>query len=286
MYSQNISQDNRGAVVIVVDCSLSMKSITKFNHTLLPKHRVAKLITNHIIEELVARSARPTYMRDYFDIAVIGYSGLDSFSLHEELGDGFVSVVRFAECRPQPETVMINQLTREGNIVEVPITIHPWIETSAAGASPMYDALMRAKMLIGTWCKHRDNTENFPPIIFHITDGACSDAIPADLMELSREIQKIGTNDGNALIITIHLSTYGDEEEKCGIYPREGDFASADQDRMLMFQMSSIVPETLEPYVFRTRNAQYLGPYRAVALDFSPCSMLSIINIGSKTVSL
>ena len=281
MYNTLITHIHRGAVAILVDCSLSMKSLTLFHNTVLSKQEVGFIVANHIIEELIIRCARRKRMRDYFDIAAIGYSGTEAYSLLGDYGDGFVKAIRLAEERPQPCTIYLRQQLRDGTMTDAPIIVYPWVKTSASGASPMYDGLARTKMLVNEWCKDSDNRNSFPPLIFHITDGACSDAHPRDLCDISYDLRNMSTTDGNALFITLHLSTYGEHNEPCEIYPEDYLYASCDRDRELMCKMSSLIPTVLEPHLSHLIARRGGGPYRALALNYSPCSILSIINIGS-----
>lgn len=271
---------------MLVDCSLSMKSKTLFHNTLLSKQEVSAIVTNTIIEELVVRCERRTRLRDYFDIAVIGYSGEESYSLLPNYKDDFVKAIRLAEDRPQPRTVYLKQRLLDNSIKELPYIIYPWVETSASGASPMYNALMRTKALVSDWCRDRYNRNSFPPLIIHITDGACSDAYSRDLVDIAFDIRNTSTLDGEALIMTLHLSTYGDHDEPCEIYPRDYDYASGDQDRILMRYMSSLIPERLEKFLSAFFREDTSGPYRALALNHSPSTALLIMNIGSISTSM
>lgn len=281
MYYKTITHINRSAVVLLVDCSLSMKSKTLYHNTVLTKQEVSFIVANHIIEELVVRCDRRKRMRDYFDVAAIGYSGDEAFSLLPSYGEGFVKVIRLAEDRPQPRTVYLKQRFPDNSIKEMPHIIYPWVETSASGASPMYDALLRTRALVSQWCKERENCNSFPPLIINITDGVCSDAYSTDLVDIAFDIRRLSTSDGKALIMTLHLSTIGDHDEPSEVYPCDLDCATCDQDRALMRHMSSLIPEELEPFISMCLHEGSSGPYRALALNHTPCSILAILNIGS-----
>ena len=281
MYYKTVTHTHRAAVVVLVDCSLSMKSKTFFHNTVLSKQEVSWIVTNHIIEELVVRCDRRSRMRDYFDIAVIGYSGEEAYSLLPNYGEGFVKATRLAEDWPQPRTVYLKHRLPNNSVKELPHIVHPLVETSASGASPMYDALLRARVLVSKWCKERENWSSFPPLIINITDGACSDAYPTDLVDIAFDIRCLSTNDGEALIMTLHLSTIGDHDEPCELYPCDLECATGDQDKALMRHMSSLIPEALEPFLTMCFRENTSGPYRALALNHNPCSILAILNIGS-----
>lgn len=112
MYQQHVTHRNRTAVILVIDCSVSMKARTHINDMPIAMSEAAAMVSNFIIDELIERARRNDKVRNYYDIAVIGYSGDGVESLLPMSGDGFVSIDRLAEHAPQPKTYVVEQNTR------------------------------------------------------------------------------------------------------------------------------------------------------------------------------
>ena len=73
MYTQTITRQNRGAILIAIDCSLSMSERINFNNLNISKAEAVALICNYILDELLALATRGREVRNYYDIAVLGY---------------------------------------------------------------------------------------------------------------------------------------------------------------------------------------------------------------------
>ena len=136
MYRRVVTHYDRCAILFIVDCSLSMRNLTRFGITEMSKIEVASLIVNHMIDDLVARATRGINVRDYYDIGVIGYSGYEAYSMLPGDDTVFKRVVRLVEDSPQPKFVSLNCQTVDGDVRTMPYLVHPWIEPEASGASP------------------------------------------------------------------------------------------------------------------------------------------------------
>ena len=77
MYTQSITRNHRTAFILAIDCSGSMAESILFRGRRLNKAEAVAGITNDLLFELVERARRSDGIRDYYDIAVIGYSGDD-----------------------------------------------------------------------------------------------------------------------------------------------------------------------------------------------------------------
>lgn len=282
MYDYRVSTTRRWAVIIVVDCSLSMQQTMVLNRTPMRKIDAATIIANNIIDELVARSTRYGTVRNYFDIAVLGYSGSGTLSLLPDPSHDLVSVTTLAEQRPQPEQIYIKRSVEGGDeLVDVPFTLYPWVRLTASGLSPMYDALQRAKLLAKEWCTNNRQNHCVPPTIFHITDGGCSDATDLDLLDLSREIHKLHIGSENVLLYNTHLIS-DDDTLPCEYHlPRKDYFYSHNPESTLLFNMSSIMPGYMNAYVNYYLCREESGVRRAFSVNTNPTHIISAINIGS-----
>ena len=284
MYNQPITHKARTAIVFIIDCSMSMRQGAKIGNLVRTKIEIISLICNMMIDELVLRATRGDKVRNYYDIAVLGYSRGRVESLLPGEGDGFVAIDRLVEMMPMPKTLDIEQQDGDGNTITAPITLHEWIKPRAAGSTPMHEALAHVHMLVDEWCRNLDNRYSFPPIVFHITDGGCSDADEPALLDIAKRITDTHTEDGNTLLFNIHLSSdiWNDYHE---LFPNAKKFTSDRPDRTILFKMSSIVPKQLEHLVAYLLGLKHRGPYRCVAFNSSPVDLLSILNIGTESVN-
>ncbi|MBQ8366858.1 MAG: VWA domain-containing protein [Alistipes sp.] len=285
MYQQHITHRNRTAIILLIDGSVSMKARMRINNSPIAMSDVAAMVANFVIDELVERARRNNRVRNYYDIAAIGYSGDGVVSLLPGDGDGLISVDRLVEYMPQPKTYVVEQKTPEGKSVYAHFLLHPWVEPKAKGCTPMYDALVAVKDIVEAWCNDPDNSDSFPPMVLHISNGDCSDAGEEELIEIARRITDTHTRDGNTLLVNLHLSPTNEANDFCNVFPSEATFHSKDPDRIALFKMSSVIPKSLEPAIYDMLHQRYRGPYRAVAFNTSVCEILSIINIGSASIN-
>ena len=98
MYTQEITRTHRTAFVIAIDQSSSMQESVVVNSRRMTKAEAVAAITNRLIDELVMRARRDDGIRNYYDIAVIGYGNEKVYPL---LGEtlGFLPVSIIAERR-------------------------------------------------------------------------------------------------------------------------------------------------------------------------------------------
>jgi len=92
-----------------------------------------------------------------------------------------------------------------------------WVRPLASDKTPMYSALRRCHELCSQWCARRSNRESYPPTIFNITDGESSEGDERRLLDAAESIRKLGTDDGTALLINIHICS--DESRRQVLFP-------------------------------------------------------------------
>lgn len=284
MYDQPVTHKERTAILFIVDCSVSMLQPATIGNLTLPKIEIVKFICNAMIDELMLRSLRGTKVRNYYDIAVLGYSMGGVESLLPGDSDSFISVDRLVEMAPMPQTIYVEQHDGNGNTINAPITIHEWINPRAAGSTPMHEALAYAYTLVERWCHNLDNRYSFPPIVFHITDGDFNDADEVSLLDIASRIKQTHTEDGNTLLFNIHLSS-DREDGYSESFPHAKKFTTDRRNRAILYEMSSVMPKTLEPFITCLDSVKHRGPYRCVTFNTAPCGLLSILNIGTESVN-
>lgn len=281
MYRQLVTHNRRAAIVFLIDCSLSMLQQTRIGTIECSKIKMAELMCNMMIDELVVRCSRHDRVNNYYDIAALGYSQMGVESLLPGDTEDFMPVDRLTDLMPMPTTITCRAKIN-GKMVDIPYTYSPWIEPRAGGSTPMLEALAYTYTIVDHWCRNLDNRDSFPPIIFHFTDGLSNDSDKAALLDMASRVTSTHTNDGNTLLFNIHLST--DVDAKQHIFPSNRSFKTTDRDRELLFMMSSIVPKHLEDSVAFILNLKRRGPYRGMMSNYSPGDLISIINTGTESI--
>lgn len=284
MYSQTITHLHRTAFIIALDCSSSMQGMTRLNNKEMRKADAVAIVCNYIVDELLARATRGGEVRDYYDIAIIGYNNHDVLPIIPENVNEFISIAALAKRAPQPREYRFEQSDDNGFSTIASFVLREWIKPIAEDLTPMHAALMHVQSLVSRWCSRLENMESFPPIVFNITDGECNDATSDELIAAARGITLTGTNDGNTLLINIHLSSSPDTISD--IFPSDGDYHADTEYQMTLYRMSSLMPSTMEPLIEEIGTHRGKGPYRGMAYNITPSELLAILNIGSESINL
>lgn len=282
MYDTRITHINRTAFVILIDCSASMQEHIFFNQQLMSKADAVAFVCNYLIEELIARATRNDKVRNYYDVGVVEYSGHGVVDLLPAAIDGFTPIDILAEHSPKRTTYNFECVNDHGHYCNSSITVGEWISPQSHGSTPMYEALYHTFEIVQRWCMKPENHESFPPIIFNITDGEYSDGREVDMRMMAQRIKGLSTANGNVLLLNIHLST-GDTLAK-RILPTDAYFRTDNPYEQLLFDMSSVLPPSMEPMLANVFSLPLRGPYRGVAFNTSICELLSILSIGSQSV--
>lgn len=281
MYSQEITRRHRTAFVIAIDQSGSMQERVRFGRHEMSKAAAVARITNSLLTELVDRSTRTDGVRNYYDVAVVGYSGDDVRMLLDE--DGFVAVDRLARRRPQTETLYSEETLPDGSAMLSGHSMHQWFLPQAAGKTPMYEALLRVRDLLAAWCARNENRASFPPVAINITDGEASDCTDDELRRVCSQIRRLSTDDGAALLFNIHIST--DSSSPAMVFPMPDEIARANPYARLLAECSSIMPEPFDEAVREFKGAGAMPPFYGMGYNTSIIELLSIINIGSRSIT-
>ena len=223
MYSQEITRTHRSAFVLVLDRSASMQQQVRFGELLMSKAEAVAYTANALLTELIDRSRRTDGLRDYYDVAVVGYCNDEVEMLLCE--DGFLSIERLAAREPKMSRLAIERQRSDGSSAIEEHHQYRWIEPRAEGTTPMYEALLRVRDMLREWCEKEANRESFPPVVIHITDGEASDCDDRELRDVCSEVRRVATRDGNVLLLNIHIST--DSTLESIIFPMADELRSA-----------------------------------------------------------
>ncbi len=139
MYEKSITREHRTAFMILIDQSGSMVERIEYDGLKISKSEAVAMVTNQILSELIARARRYEGVRDYYDIAVVGYSGEGVKSALAPNDEPFVSVSELA--KREVANVERRQECRsplgEGFIHT--ISTPEWIKPLHLGETPMFE---------------------------------------------------------------------------------------------------------------------------------------------------
>ena len=282
MYTQSITRNHRTAFILAIDGSGSMAESILFRGRRLTKAEAVATITNDLLFELVERARRSDGVRDYYDIAVIGYSGDDEVRPLLPGGEELVSVSTLAAGKMPVRTEVVEHRFPDGNIALREIPAPSWIEPCAAGQTPMCEALRRVRDITAEWTAKAANARSFPPVVFNITDGEATDCDDEELRSVCNQIKALGTTDGNVLLINIHIAA-GDTERPV-FFPEAGEANYTNRYAALLYDCSSEMPAVFNEAIREAKGPGSVPPFRGMSYNASAAQLVAMLNIGSISV--
>lgn len=282
MYSQSITREHRTAFIIALDLSGSMCEVVTTPEGERTKAEVLCSITNNLLFELIERARRHDGVRDYYDVAVIGYSGA---GIRPLIGQSdFISIKELAQMEPTQRERLVMRRLPDGQERLHRIREVAWIEPTAEGQTPMYEMLCYLHEMVRRWCREPQNRTSFPPVIFHITDGEASDCQDEALQAICERIQEEGTADGGVLLLNNHIAS------DCGLpsrlFPASVEELGEERYARLLYRCSSPMPTLYEEEIRRLRGDRAAGPFRGMSYNCSAHELISLLNIGSISLPL
>ena len=244
-YTKKMGADSPGLIVFVLDQSGSMNA--DWLGSQLPQHpakaEAVADILNGAIREIGARSVKGNDISPRCDLAVIGYGGGDVGSQWSGALAGR-EIVSIKEVVPNPlgeDDVQEQMPDGRGGLVEVDKKVKYWIEAKADGGTPMGHAMAEAQRLIEQWLREPSHQRSFPPIVIHVTDGLPQDEKAA--IQASESIRQLRTDDGNVLVINIHLPEGVSYQHAFPV--SSSDLPPGNNAASLLFAMSSTLPDEM-----------------------------------------
>lgn len=285
MYSQEITRAHKAAIVIAIDQSCSMGGRMAIDGWDISKAEAVAMVAGRIIDELILRSKRDNTIRDYYDVAIVGYSDGDVYSLLDHKHD-FVSVVELNKRVVPHTTYLLSHCTLRGvkNLYE---DVTMWVRPRAEGDTPMYKMIVHVSDMVAAWCDEKSHRESFPPIVFNITDGEASDGDYEMLRRAARRLKQTGTNDGNTLFVNIHISS--NTLRPPVIFPTEQELQETDRHAQILKDMSSVMPESFLSQVMECRNEGYNtinDTHYAMSYNASITELVAMLTIGTRSAGI
>ncbi|MCZ7563807.1 MAG: VWA domain-containing protein [Burkholderiales bacterium] len=234
-------------------------------------------VANRTIHDLCLRCSATEEIRNYYDIAVIGYGSAVGPAFAGGLtGRTFIPISEVANTPARVDQRMKKVPDGAGGLVEQSVRFPVWLDPQASGGTPMCEAIRQATSLVGDWIKQHPTS--FPPTILNITDGESTDGDPSGP---GQELQRLRTSDGEVLVFNCHVTAQAIGKIE---YPSGPDSLPNDHARAL-FSFSSLIPP-----VFR-QTATQLGVdiqegARAFVFNADPVSLAQFFEIGTRPANL
>ncbi len=279
MYSNPITRLHPTTFVILIDQSGSTKERIVYAGAEMTKSRAISLIASSFIDELLYRARREGGTRDYYDIAVLGYSGDGVSSLVSSEGE-FTTPSRLAASAVRTEKIARERMLPSGRSVVAVTEQNIWIPEKAAGVTPMYGALGKALSLVEWWCRQKRGRESYPPTVINITDGEASDCTGDDVRTIAAQIRATGTSDGATILMNIHLARAG-EGAMPVLFPSSLQELPEIRYARLLWDISSEMPVCCNDMIEGMHKGAASPPFRAVGWCSPMNSVAAMMNIGS-----
>jgi len=239
MYTAEISRRNPSCFLFLVDQSASMGDLFGSGEGNISKAQFLADAINRVLLTLVGSSTRSeAVVGRYFDVGVIGYGATVGPALGGALaGREMVGIDELANNPLRVEDRVQKIPDGMGGLVEVTNKFAIWFDPVASNGTPMCHALWQAHGLLESWIAQ--HPQAFPPTVINITDGEANDGDPQPVSEAIRELC---TEDGNALLFNLHLSSLRGVMQ---IHFPDSEHTLPDQYAKLLFRMSSEMPMSM-----------------------------------------
>jgi hypothetical protein len=278
MYSREISRQYRGLFIFLLDQSFSMEE--PLGNSQNRKMDELALAINGWLQNMVIRSTGSEGVKNYMDIAVIGYrtdmeaNAIIESPLAEVLKDRLL--VPINEIADHP--IRIDKKQRQilddetGELMQTEVEVPVWVEAFAEGGTPMCSALYKAHELASQWIE--SNSDSFPPVVIHITDGESQEGDPLPYAEPLKDLE---TSDGNVLLFNCHLSMTPADSF---LFPSSEEILPDDLARVL-FRMSSPLPEPMAKRALAEGFELQPGA-RGMAFNADMVALIKFLDMGTR----
>ena len=277
-YTQSLSSENPGYIVILIDQSGSMMNSFGGATGGTKAEECAKAV-NNVLQIMILSCTKGFDIKNRCDISVLSYGASGNTAKNAFNGDLatklFVTIQDLSENCLKYETVKMKEFDGFAETEfdeEIPI----WIEPVASDGTPMAAAFEMAYDLIDKWTKSHE--ASFPPIVINITDGEPDSKDEAKIAAL--KLTQTGTNDGNTLIINIHISE--GSSARVELPSSDSDLPPRDDNAKFLFDFSSELP----PVMIERAKAKGYNPKvgaKGFVYNADAKTMINLLDIGTKT---
>ncbi len=275
-YSAEISRANPSCFVFLIDQSGSMENPLPGAQGLRKADGVADAI-NRLLQNLVIKCARGEGVRNFYEVAVIGYGEAVDHAFSGPLSGR--QLVPLSDIATQPARIEERRRvsgnsngTKTEHLVKFPI----WFEPRAKGVTPMGEAIQSTVELLTPWiASHR---RSYPPIVINISDGAATDTGP---VPQARALRNLATDDGEVLFFNCHIS---DQPTQPVVFPAN-DAELPDDFARTLFEVTSPLPENLAEQA-RAEGMNLAADARGFAFNADLTELIRFLDLGTRAGKL
>ena len=276
-YTAEISRSNPSIFVILLDQSGSMEDPFGQGGGKRKADGVADAL-NRLLQNLSIKCAKSEGIRDYYQVAVLGYGehGVGSAFCGELSGRELTPMSEIANNPARIEDRVKRVDDGAGGVLEQKVRFPVWVEPVYKGGTPMCEALRQSRRIVSEWLpKHRNC---FPPIVINISDGEATDGDPEPMAE---NLRGMSSEDGPVLLFNVHISSSNHAPVE---FPDERSDLPDDHARML-FRMSSLLPDYIWTMVQEEGIIVNDNP-RGFVFNADLVSVIRFLNIGTRPSNL
>jgi len=236
----------------------------------------AARVVNRFLAELTIQCAKAEGIRDYYQVAVLGYGRGVASAFGGELSTGNLHLISQIGDNP----IRLDEVRKKvsdgaGGLVEEVTDIPVWVEAKADGMTPMCQALATTRDILGRWVT--EHPDSFPPIVVNVTDGEANDGDP---LPTAQSLRGVHTNDGSVLLFNCHLSSKRGPQVQ---FPETSD-GLLDVYAAKLFDMSSeLAPPQLE--AARAEQFVVVPGSRGFMFNAEIADLVKFIDIGTRATS-
>lgn len=278
-YTAEISRMAPTAFVFLIDQSQSMENTCHYKGRQTSMADAVADVMNELLNELILTCKRTDGIGDYADVLVIGYGNNQAAVAWQGKlqGKSWVKVSELIDSEYSTKEIEVEVPTRAGTRKELQKLLC-WIEAKANGNTPMRRALQLATSELAKWIEQ--HPENFPPIVFNITDGMPTDGDNAQMLVAAKEIRDLHTSDGHVLLFNIHISHQNGSQV---FLPASMDELPNDAYAQNLYRMSSILPKAFEPRIADMVSGGLKAQHVAMSYNADLKNLWRLLQIGTRT---
>jgi hypothetical protein len=276
-YTAEINRSNPSCFIFLIDQSGSMGDVFASGESRRKKCEGVADAINKLLQNLVIKCAKEEGVRDYFNVAVIGYGVTVGSAYGGQLaGRDLVPISDIANLPARIQERKRQVEDGAGGLVEQSVRFPIWFDPVANGGTPMCQAFGRATSLLESWVLQHPNS--FPPVVINITDGEATDGDPSPAAEA---IKKIHTSDGETLLFNLHLSSVASAPIE---FP-DSESGLPDQFAQLLFRMSNALPAHIRDQA-RNEGYRVTDGSRGFVFNADLVSVIKFLDIGTRPSNL
>jgi hypothetical protein len=279
-YISEISRTNPACFVFLLDQSRSMVNAFSDKELAIKKADFLADVVNRSLHDLVIRCTTMEDIRDYYQVAILGYGAgrgnVKSAFQGVLAGRSFIGIREIGQNPARLDDRTRRVSDGAGGLVEQRIRFPIWIDQLAANDTPMCAGLSEAHTLVSGWLAEHPNS--FPPVVLHITDGGSTDGNPTRYAD---SIASLRSSDGHVLLFNCHLSSMAAPKLE---YPND-DSSIGDNLARMLFRMSSELPQQFRDSG-NARGMRLLPGAKGFVFNSDAASLVHFFELGTKPANL